>query len=55
MSGQGDQNADLTHVVRAAEKLAKRMGRVYNPDGRVALLSDGGRYVIKAESHPINR
>ena len=49
------QGMNLTHVIRTADKLAKRMGGVFTPDARVATRSESGTYIAKVETRPLSR
>lgn len=46
---------NLTHVVRAADKLAQRMGGRFVPDPRVASKTDSGAFEHRTEMLPLSR
>jgi len=54
MAGGNQRDRDVTHVVRAAQKLANRMGGQFIPDSRLVSESENGGVAPRAQNLPLN-
>lgn len=54
MAGGNQRDQDVSHVVRAAQKLAHRMGGQFIPDARLVSELENGVLAPRAQNLPLN-